>query len=96
MTDATDDDLSLLREVWGHEFDITFERGLYRARRYGTQSAVGCPNAAGLAGQLADPRLMRLYPPSERPADLREFLANCPLALPRVNSTPRFLRSPAR
>lgn len=46
-----------------------------------------CQKAAEREARL---RLMRLYPPSERPADPGQFLANCPLALPRHNSTPRF------
>ena len=84
-----DDDLGLLRELWGQQFEITFERGMYRARRRGTQSAVGCPTAAGLAESLVDRRLMPPYS-REPPSDLREFLATCPLALPPATSTPRF------
>jgi hypothetical protein len=82
-----DDDLSLLRELWGAAYKITFDGEMWRAQTRGTQSAVSAPTAAGLAESLADRRLMRPYP-SEPPSDLREFLASCRLALPSANRIP--------
>lgn len=71
---ADDDDLPRLREQWGRLFEITFVRGMYRARAYGTQSAVSAPTAAGLSRFLGED-LIRPFG-GDSPVDLRKLRAS--------------------
>jgi hypothetical protein len=66
-----DDELLLLQEQWGKVFEITFDHGMYRARRYGTQAAVSAPTAAGL-DQLLGEDLIQPFA-GDSPVDLRKL-----------------------